>query len=364
MARVVFSVALLLVLYLAKTAINDLATANGLFEVIQNTLEDEPVKFTSVKALDGFLTTLVCFFLPIVTGAHPPLTLFSVFMLGQVLGIYSLLLNEGIRAANRSKLISYPSLWGMMGQIITIGVTLPMYYLTWLWTSTIPEAAATSAEAFADAIALDPVHSKVLNIAVTLGGALPSAATALPSPSMISQEWREIALAVWQPFPIWIAVVQGFLATVSKTFNLVPNTTQTPAARIERYRGVYTFALSAVVLTYVGTLGWVYKFSDTPLDLLKAMFRPTWPLDKTPMVSMEAGVLTLLQWDMYCSTLSTWIWITYNAYFRAGVVQVIVDLVKLVGLTPLVGPGGAALVVVWGRDVAVVGAAGQKKKTG
>lgn len=106
MSRTVFTAIFLANFYLAKVAINDLGNANGLNDVVAKNLEAEPITFTTVRQLDSLLTMLVRFFQPIVQGTDLPLTLFSIFMAGQLLAVHMLIIVEGMRAGNRRKIVS------------------------------------------------------------------------------------------------------------------------------------------------------------------------------------------------------------------------------------------------------------------
>ncbi|KAL0936021.1 uncharacterized protein CTRU02_208236 [Colletotrichum truncatum] len=364
MARAVFTVVFLSIFYLAKVAISDLGAVNGLNDALGRHLEAEPIPFTSVKQLDALLTLLVRFFQPIVTGNDLPLTLFCVFMGGQVLALHMLILIEGMRFGSRGKIISYTSAWGILWQLITIGATLPVYFLVWLWTSGV--SGATTPDAYAAAISIDQVEARAITGAWTFGVLLPSIFAGLPSPRIISQQMQEVALAVWQGFPLWTGLWQVFLAGLVRLLDLIPEAIRDkPETKIGRFHKIYAYTLTFVALSYYGTFGYVYfKAGASPVELLKDILRPTSPWDSTPMASVEKGTLTLLQWDLYCSVSATWTWIAYVAYARAGFGQVIVDLVKGALWSVVVGPGGAALAVIWGRDVGAIRAAGGKVKSG
>lgn len=106
MARAVFTILFLSILYVGKVAINDAPSANGLGDSLQAHLKGEPIQFTTLKPLDSLLTLLVRFFQPIPNGNDIYLSLFTIFMAGQLLAVCVLVVVEGLRAGNRGKLIS------------------------------------------------------------------------------------------------------------------------------------------------------------------------------------------------------------------------------------------------------------------
>ncbi|KAF6823343.1 hypothetical protein CMUS01_10726 [Colletotrichum musicola] len=372
MSRIVFSAFLLLNFYLAKVSILDLGAANGFNDAMNVYLEAEPTRFTSLKPLDSLLTLLVAFFKPIADGKDVPLTLFCVVFGGQLVPLYLLVLVESMRSANRERFITYPSVWGVTWQLMTIGITLPCYFLTWIWTSPIPAAAASSPEDFAAAISIDQVQGAAVTGAWVLGFILPSIALGIPSPQLISESTQAKLLAFWQAFPIWTSLAHFVISALVSALDVVPKTSRNkPSTKIARFNQIYSYALVPAAVLYLGVLGLIYARAGSltggllsASELAAAAFRPTWPWDATPVASFEKGVLTMLQWDLYMSSAASWIWVSYMAYVTAGVGGMVRDVGKLVALSAVLGPGGAALAVVWGRDVGAIragAAAGGKK---
>ncbi|KAH0422633.1 hypothetical protein CcaCcLH18_12711 [Colletotrichum camelliae] len=305
MSRTVFTAVFLANFYLAKVAINDLGNANGLNDVVMKTLEAEPITFTTVRQLDSLLTMLVRFFQPIVQSTDLPLTLFSIFMAGQLLAVHMLIIVEGMRAGNRGKIVSYTTAWGMLWQLITFGVTLPLYFLAWLWTSEIPSAA--SAFTFADAISIPPAEGETVTTAWSLGVLLPSILAGLPPTQFFSPYFQEAALAIWQAFPLWTGILQAILPKVATVPQARHETAETKIARFGR---IYTFTLALATACHYGVVGYVVLKAESaagvpPLEMLGQILRPTWPWSTAPMATLEKGILTLLQWDMYCASLAT-----------------------------------------------------------
>ncbi|KZL87404.1 hypothetical protein CI238_03970 [Colletotrichum incanum] len=367
MSRAVFTVVFVSILYLAKVAINDLSVANGLLDAIQEQLRGEPIQFTSVKFLDALLTMLVRFFQPILTGKDPALSLFCIFMAGQLLAVHVLVQVEGLRTGNRGKLISFTTYWGFGWQLCTVGATLPIYFLLYIHTSPIP--ATFGADAFVSAISIDPAQARAVLGSLSLGAVLPTLLAALPSPNVITPHTQEIFLAIWQAFPLWSGVTQFILSRVIDILGIEPKTRNpTAQSKIKDLRRIYTFTLAIVVLTsysVVGYVFWASKWTSQPaIETFKEMFIPPSPFSKARMASVEKGTLALLQWDMCCASLATWTWIMYMAYQRKGVRGVVLGFGKLVTWSAIVGPGGATLAVVWGRDVESLKDSGGKRKAG
>ncbi|GKT83858.1 hypothetical protein Ct61P_01708 [Colletotrichum tofieldiae] len=367
MSRAVFTAVFVSIFYLAKVAINDLAVADGLFGTLQEQLRGEPIQFTSLKFLDGLLTMLVRFFQPILTGKDPALSLFCIFMAGQLLAVHVLVQVEGLRAGNRGKLISFTTYWGVGWQLCTVGATLPIYFLLYIHTSPIPDT--FGADAFASAISIDPVQARAVLGSLALGAILPTLLAALPSPNLITPHTQEVFLAIWQAFPLWSGIAQFILSQVIGVLGVLPKAKRpTAQSKINDLRRIYTFTLAIVALVSYGVVGYVFwtsKWASQPaIEALKDMLIPPSPFSKARMASVERGTLAFLQWDMCCASLATWSWIMYMAYQRKGVGGAVMGFVKLVMWSAVVGPGGATLAVVWGRDVESLKDGGGKRKTG
>ncbi|KAK1975902.1 hypothetical protein LZ30DRAFT_785940 [Colletotrichum cereale] len=368
MARVLFTAVFLSIFYLAKVAIYDFTVNNGLSDFIMARVQRGTIHFTTLKPLDNLLTVLVCFFQPVLTGNDPSLGLFSIFMVGQLLAMLILFHVEGLRAGNRGKAISYMAWWGILCQLVTFAVTSPVYFLLYIYTSPVPTA--RGADAFTAALAVEPSQARAVIGSVTLGAILPTVLAALPSPRVVSPYTQDMFLAIWQPFPLWSGIAQLLLAhglVMGRVADSIVPERANLESKMRHLRDIYAYALTGVALTSYGVLGyvlWTTGWEAEPtLAALGNILMPTWPWSSSRMATAERATLALLQWDMYCTSLATWTWVAYMAYQRRGVGQVVMDLAKLVMWTVVVGPIGAALAVIWGRDVEACEEAVAKLKT-
>lgn len=94
-----------------------------------------------------------------------------------------------------------------MAQLSTCGVTLPMYFLTYVRSMPVLPAILPH-----DAL---PRARSVLP-AVMLGCVLPSAALLL-APSSMTLDTKQIIAAIWQPFPIYIALCLALLQSATSS---------------------------------------------------------------------------------------------------------------------------------------------------
>ncbi|KAJ0161379.1 hypothetical protein CTA2_6324, partial [Colletotrichum tanaceti] len=249
-----------------------------------------------------------------------------------------------------------------------------------LYTSPIPAALGSDpfAATAAAAISVGPAQARALPGSLAIGAVLPTLLAALPSPAVIAPRSQEMALAAWQAFPLWSGIAQAILSRLggsSGASGAVPRTgkhaTAAAASGLGDLRRIYALMVPAAGLVFYGVLAYVFWASgwaaDPAHETLRAVFVPPSPFSTAKMASVERGLLAMLQWDMYCATLATWTWIAYLSYQAKGAGRVVMDLGRLLAWTAVVGPGGAALAVVWGRDLEILqsgGRGGEKRKTG
>ena len=90
---------------------------NGLFDMVRGIASSkDPIypgtenkvltRYTGNSLVDQQLTPLVAFFVPIVTGANIPLSLFMLFGFGQFGAVWALLFMESIRKGNQGGVVS------------------------------------------------------------------------------------------------------------------------------------------------------------------------------------------------------------------------------------------------------------------
>lgn len=90
-----------------------------------------------------------------------------------------------------------------MAQLVTAGVTLPMYFMS--YTRSISSLPST----FPD----DPLsRARTVLLAVVLGYGAPTAA--MFAPIKVSLDTRQIIAAIWQPFPIYITIIYNLLRKI------------------------------------------------------------------------------------------------------------------------------------------------------
>lgn len=195
----------------------------------------------------------------------------------------------------------------------------------------------------------------------------------LPAPSMQSVDSKLTWTGIQQFWPVWIYVAQKLLETyaTSKDPMVAMRTEKQKRVETIKYmRRAYLFALSTSAgahLLYVG-IGTAALFAPQLLSAKLAtqcqpenFWVPPNPFrDDIKALTLQDGALWFLQWDLIIGVFATMIWgisIRLSSLGKVGSVRAWVRaLFKYGAIASVVGPSGAAVVAVWGRDEAVFAA--------
>ncbi|KFY64528.1 hypothetical protein V496_03178 [Pseudogymnoascus sp. VKM F-4515 (FW-2607)] len=298
---------------------------------------------------------------PVVTGATPELSLFGVYMGGQLLSCLALVVIEGERKGNAWGPIGFPTIWATSWVFIPFGFVQPVHNLVHVLFSRIGRA---KGQADANAISANAKRIALLPVSLTLGYIIPSFVVCLPSPEVVSHHSRQGFLIAWQFFAIWTAVSQFILTGLVSDNKInrllgIGESPQRKAATALRY--TYNFVLVVTGLTHSLILvfglchAFIQSYSPETANQLHPLliFQPISPFLNEKLDAFERGILSLLQHDTYFAGASSLIWALYlYSNVKPGV-----TFAALVGkatvFTVLFGPCGAALAVMKERDETV-----------
>lgn len=251
---------------------------------------------------------------------------------------------------------------GLLIQMLSYAVITPLYLILHLSTS--PTALSpTLANTYVNMTDLISIP-----ISITLGFILPAVLLALPAPSVLTSDRKQILMAVWQVFPIWVDVLQR---TIPFMVSVVSNAerkcatspAKVPGKYIRAMRCVYIFALVLSGFTHISamTLAATSRlFPSLFAPEYVGMFNPSnvfFPSTismTTQMPSIGHGALLLLQYDGLIGSASFVLWAStlyVRAYGRRRVFDRWLSLFAAnVLLTALVGPVGCVVALIWARD--------------
>jgi hypothetical protein len=245
-----------------------------------------------------------------------------------------------------------------MYQTVPWGIVIPSYYAMKRWST---PSSYTRKDLF-----VDPSQISTLPLAITVGLIIPTILMALPSPEWTTPAQHNAFIALWQPFPLWIAISQYLFQFFA------PSTSQTMANNMKSLRRLYTFAIAVSALTHLTIIfmsinpGLFTTYSLLPVtaehDLNpKNVFLPISPFN-TNEVSLRQGCLNLLQYDLLFACGSSLLYglVEIVHVSPAGAARILTRFAAFVLLSLLVGPGGAAVYAIWKRDEVVLGGEGKK----
>ena len=184
----------------------------------------------------------------------------------------------------------------------------------------------------------------------------------LPSPEFTSYSLHQYVLAYWQFYPLYIYILQFAFA---RFFSPNRKTATATNHDLSPLRTVYVFTLTFSTVTHIASLS--LSLSSVLFPSLFApgiaaefhpshIFLPLSPFAPSKLVTLAHGCLNLLQWDsLFVSVLGLFLAVMgfRRAYSSNGLVG---DIIKVLGLSVVVGPGSAALLILWRRDELVLGA--------
>lgn len=203
------------------------------------------------------------------------------------------------------------TIWMMAMQVVGYGATMPLYYILDLLFSSHEPADLTVQSAW-------KLRSNAIILAVALGYVLPSGLQLMP----VSEDLHQIFLAVWQPFPVYVAVFFWFFSQTSQPFASSAPKRET-TTDVQGIRRIYTLATTVGALTHWCTILLVAFrssiFSPATAERLSLynVFVPH-PVHWYGPSTIAQASMQFIQWDLYCGGLAGLVWAATLAH-RAGV---------------------------------------------
>ncbi|KAL8762938.1 MAG: hypothetical protein Q9184_001160 [Pyrenodesmia sp. 2 TL-2023] len=326
-------------------------------------------RYTGISVVDYQLTVLTIFFYNLVDGSHPSACLQAYHFGGQLVSGYALLTFESLRASNKWRIISFVTAWGFVMQNAAFAVVIPLYCAIHLATS--PTVWSGKQLDYL----VDSLRLKCIPCSMAFGFVLPAAFMALPAPSIVSHERKQLFIAIWQAFPIWVGILQELFPLLwSSLFGEVV-IERTRNHTINSMRTVYGILLGFALVTRVSA--WTISlssvlfpsiFAPDTVHLLNpsSVFRPLAASPLVKMSSIAAGGLQFLQYDDMVGGAACVFWSTalyVSVAERKSVHGWVSLMVKSILIAALAGPEGFAVAALWARDEIVfeAGHDGNKK---
>lgn len=257
--------------------------------------------------------------------------------------------------------------FGLAAQVLTFAFATPLYLSLQLLTS------VTAEKPTADNIRAPSAVLKALPYVFLVGMLVPSNLMVLPLSETITPDLKQIFIALWQPWPAYVAVLL-YIANLffSGNSNAASQTVEKSRSNL---RHVYAFAFGNAIiahqLTVVLSLTTVaapflfqkrfaealhpFKVFETPLP---------WASPAPQVESVGQGMHEFLRWDYIIGSTGVLVWAlsVYRAAHKNAnrPVNILGLAVKTALLSIFGGPVAAAVELVWERDELVFD---QAKKT-
>lgn len=256
-----------------------------------------------------------------------------------------------------------PAIFGLIAQVMTFAFATPLFLGLQLGCS------ITAKRPHADNIRVPRVVLALLPLIFVVGYMVPSHMMVLPAPSLITVDMKQIAIAIWQPWPAYVSI----LATAAY-FVLSPLFPNNHRASMSSLRWVYAFAFFNAIVPHVVT--WTLSlasvlapvlFNDRFVDALHPanVFVVPLPWSSLKVDTVAEGVHLFLRWDYIIGSAGVLLW-ALKMYTTAHK-QILSTVcwtglfIKVALLTVFAGPTGAAVELMWERDELVFAETGNSR---
>ena len=226
-------------------------------------------------------------------------------------------------------------------------------------------------------MAIDALDLDLLPWSTLLAYIVPSIGMALPLFNLLSTEGSYLAIALWQPFPLYQSIIHQLCRFVSRRSR--SSTRRGWLSSSWDYENslniAYGFIIGLSAITHLAVLGTVLlsPFTDSIPPLSPASILLPYSLTDPPTLGLKQSLVPVhiakaivkgfLQWDVYCTCGAFNVWAAYrasNAPDGPGIPGIIARFL-LLGI--LAGPIAPAVCMLWERDLAVLEWSREAEKT-
>lgn len=181
---------------------------------------------------------------------------------------------------------------------------------------------------------------------------LPLALSSLPAPASISVPSKQLFIASWQGWPLYIALAVGIAHSLRYGYRR--------SRPQQLFRHAYAFALACSIISHVGLLSisFLSIYPKSPFLSLhsadlhpQSLLVPRLPWQEVKITSLESGVLRFLHWDYSISSTGALLW-CYDVYWEdrmrgKGWIAFFSLSSQLATMSLAFGPCSVALALYW-----------------
>ena len=243
-------------------------------------------------------------------------------------------------------------------QVITYGITIPIFLLVHLSTS----PTVTSRQVRDYLVDLPDILSVLP--AMIVGFAVPTVLMALPAPSILTFYQKQVFLAIWQCYPVWVGILHqifSFAINAVGKKDLKHHDQQEVSMRATRV--LYAILILNGAVSQLST----FQFGAT-VNLFPGLFAPefqsTWNFRgvfipksitaATKVDSIGSGSHLLLQYDELVGDVSMSLW-AFTLFIQAQAstirpLQIVRYVIIGYLVAALAGSLGFVVAAIWARD--------------
>lgn len=242
--------------------------------------------------------------------------------------------------------------FGLIAQVFTFAFATPLILGLQLGCS------ITARRPHADNIRVPRAVLASMPLIFAVGFMVPTNMMVLPAPSVISVDFKQIAIAIWQPWPAYVSI----LSTVAY-YVLSPFFSDNNRASMSSLRWVYAFAFINASLSHL--VSWIVSLATV---IVPALFEKRFqealhpanvffiPLPWSGLMAENVGhgVHVFLRWDYMIGSAGVLLWAIHLYSVAHKQILSTVSwpslLFKTALIATLAGPAGAAVELIWERD--------------
>ncbi|KAM5369006.1 hypothetical protein ACJZ2D_009209 [Fusarium nematophilum] len=332
--------------------------------------------YTGIASVDSLINVLLEFFAqglrshPNSKGLDTEALLAFGYLATQFGGVWFLMALEGLRLGNRGNILSWTGTFGIIFQAATITIIAPIYLALQLLLS--PPASQPNS------VLADPCDLALLPVSTVLSYVLPTIGLGLPLLNVLSREAEYLAIALWQPFPVYQTAIQTFSRLLCRSRRgKGKNTAQINARECRRALGraygfisYLTISIHSTVVAVIVTSAMTNVLSEISASEILALTSltnpPTLALLDPPLsaTSSRAIVVSFLRWDVYCACASMVIWAAYQLHAVRKQLGITALLLKPFLWALVGGPIFPAVMLLWERDDMVLNSLEMSRRHG
>ncbi|KAF2803638.1 uncharacterized protein BDZ99DRAFT_491664 [Mytilinidion resinicola] len=326
--------------------------------ILPGTKEPLLTSITGIRyPIDYQLGILILYFWEAVDGSHPATSAVGIYFLGQYLSILTVMLTDSFRKGQVSgfgKAIA----WTLLFQALAIGSSSGIWAA--LYTASSPLVYRNlPLSSLQQASLASPSSTLFLTPALAFGFIAPSIIMAIPSPSLVSNRFQQLAVVVWNVFPLLVFALHKTFSFLLPKRGFLKQTSPISHLKAIRLTNAFVLAVSFAVHVAVSSLSLATVF-------FPALFAPGYADELSPASvfappiaiiqskTTGEGLRSFLLWDQVFGYSIMLIVALMQLETVAKVKRKTFSWVKTIPLVlvgaVVAGPGSVCLVVSWVRD--------------